>query len=264
MRFVYIMRCLTAFPYYGIISYQVIGESVYMKKIIMLADLHGNLTAVRAMEKEFMNVPHDEIWFLGDAVGKGPQNAETCDWVRKNCSRCIGGNWDLWVSDRNNTFKGNDYYQNQVGKERMDWLGSLPKETEAVISGIHFRIFHGRPAVGLVQGWDCDDCMADFFTANGKTYGGIICADSHRPFIRSTHSGYAVNTGSIGNSLGVPKAHALLVEGEFDCPETSPLRMTILSVPYDNGEAAEIARRTEGLPSKEAYINEILTGVYSR
>lgn len=235
-----------------------------MSKIIILADLHGNITAAEAMENEINAVSPDEVWFLGDAVGKGPNSAETCDWVRKNCSRFVGGNWDYWVSDRNNTFKGNDFYQKQIGNERMEWLASLPAEDEALISGTAFRLFHGRPAANLVQGWDSDDYMSEFFKANGKTYGGIICADSHRPFIRSTHSGYAVNTGSIGNNLGVPKAHALLVEGELDCPEPAPLRMTILSVPYDNEAAAEIARRTEGLPSKEAYINEILTGVYSR
>lgn len=235
-----------------------------MSRIILLADLHGNYTAVRAMEKELESVPHDEIWFLGDAVGKGPQNVETCDWVRKNCSRFVCGNWDIWVSDRNNDFKGNAFYQKQIGDERMDWLAALPAEDEVLISGVLFRIFHGRPALNLVQGWDNDEYIMSFFHARHTTYGGIICADSHRPFIRSTHSGYAVNTGSIGNSLGVPKAHALLIEGEIDCPEAAPLRMTILSVPYDNKKAAEIARQTEGLPSKEAYINEILTGVYSR
>lgn len=61
-----------------------------MSKIIVLADLHGNMTAVSAMEKEIAGIAPDRIWFLGDAVGKGPQSAETCDWVRKNCSRCIG------------------------------------------------------------------------------------------------------------------------------------------------------------------------------
>ena len=48
-----------------------------MSKIVILADLHGNLTAAEAMENEINVMSPDEIWFLGDAVGKGPQNAET-------------------------------------------------------------------------------------------------------------------------------------------------------------------------------------------
>ena len=55
-----------------------------MKKIAMLGDLHGNLTATLAMEKALKDYHVDEIWFLGDAVGKGPQSRETCDWVRAN------------------------------------------------------------------------------------------------------------------------------------------------------------------------------------
>lgn len=51
-----------------------------MKKIAMLGDLHGNLTATLAMEKALKDYHVDEIWFLGDAVGKGPQSRETCDW----------------------------------------------------------------------------------------------------------------------------------------------------------------------------------------
>ena len=63
-----------------------------MKKIAMLGDLHGNLTATLAMEKALKDYHVDEIWFLGDAVGKGPQSRETCDWVRANCTRFVGGN----------------------------------------------------------------------------------------------------------------------------------------------------------------------------
>ena len=52
-----------------------------MKKIAMVGDLHGNLTATLAMEKALKDYHVDEIWFLGDAVGKGPQSRETCDWA---------------------------------------------------------------------------------------------------------------------------------------------------------------------------------------
>ena len=71
-----------------------------MKKIAMLGDLHGNLTATLAMEKALKDYHVDEIWFLGDAVGKGPQSRETCDWVRANCTRFVGGNWDYGIGGK--------------------------------------------------------------------------------------------------------------------------------------------------------------------
>ena len=56
-------------------------------KIAFIGDLHGNYIATQALEAEIKRHNVDEIWFLGDAVGKGPQNAETCDWApRKSAS----------------------------------------------------------------------------------------------------------------------------------------------------------------------------------
>lgn len=73
-----------------------------------------------------------------------------------------------------------------------------------------------------------------------------------------------MNTGSVGNSMGVPRAHFLLLEGEMDSREPAPLLATVVTVPYDNEAAAQLAREDPNLPHREAYITEVLTGVYSR
>ena len=91
----------------------------------------------------------------------------------------------------------------------------------------------------------------------------MICADSHRPFIRPLEGGYALNTGSVGNNLSLTRAHALLLEGEAG-PDPAPLHITTLSVPYDKQKAAERADLYPDLPNKEAYQKEVLTGQYSR
>ncbi|MGN1368522.1 MAG: metallophosphoesterase family protein [Aristaeellaceae bacterium] len=231
-------------------------------KIALIGDLHGNFIATRAMEAELIRQQADEIWFLGDAVGKGPQNAETCDWVRANCKLCIGGNWDYGIGGKE--FAEDGYFWNQLGPQRMDWLRTLPRETDAWISGVHFRLFHGRPVTPLISVQEDKAVFAEAFRANGETYSGIIFADSHRPFVRTLNDGYALNTGSVGNSMGVPRAHALLLDGELGGRDAANLSMTILAVPYDNEAAAEIARQDERLPHRESYIREVLTGIYSR
>lgn len=233
-----------------------------MKKIALLGDLHGNMTATLAMEQALRNCGADEIWFLGDAVGKGPQSRETCDWVRANCTRFVGGNWDYGIGGRE--FAEDGYFWNQLGEERMRWLCSLPRETDEWFSGTHFRFFHGRPVTELLRAQDDKGLLSATFTANGVTYGGVAFADSHRPFLRTLDAGYILNTGSVGNSMGVPKAHALLLEGEVGSQTPSMLLMTALSVPYDNGEAADIAHVEVNLPHRDSYIREILTGEYSR
>ena len=231
-------------------------------KIAFIGDLHGNYVATQALEKELRRLQVDEIWFLGDVVGKGPQNVQTCDWVRANCAVCIGGNWDYGIGGKE--FAEDGYFWSQLGEERMEWLRTLPRETDCWISGTHFRLFHGRPVTPLMLVQEDKAVLSEAFRANDTVYTGVIFADSHRPFLRTLDAGYILNTGSVGNSMGVPKAHAIVVEGAVGSREEAPLSMSILSVPYDNEAAAEIARQDEHLPHRESFIREVLTGIYSR
>ena len=61
----------------------------------------------------------------------------------------------------------------------------------------------------------------------------LFLADLHgnMPYVIEMDEGYAINTGSIGNSLGIPRCHALLIEGELNSEETAPISMNILSIP---------------------------------
>ena len=229
-------------------------------KVVILADLHGNMTAKEAMEKELEKIMPDDVWFLGDAVGKGPESDKTIDWVRKHCFHWIAGNWDRVLSQYPDY---NAFYIRQIGQERLDWLNSLPLEDELEISGMRFRLVHGRFLDPMYVSEDPDEKFREGFRfKDGRPdANGLICADTHTPFIRPLEGGFAINTGSVGNNLGLARAHALLLEGE---KEPGTLRMTILSVPYDNRKAAAIADQYPDLPKKEGYQKEVTMGIYSR
>ena len=229
-------------------------------KIVLLADLHGNMVATEAMERELERIRPDDIWFLGDAVGKGPESDKTCDWVRTHCNHWIAGNWDLALRMYPEM---NEFYIKQVGNERLDWLESLPQEDELEISGFRFRLVHGRFLDPLYLSFDPDEKIREGFRfKDGRPdANGLICADSHRPFVRPLVGGYAINTGSVGNNLSLPRAHAVLLEGEKG---PAPLNITILSVPYDNRKAVERAELYPDMPKKEAFQQEVTTGYYSR
>ncbi len=224
-------------------------------RIVLLGDLHGNRPATLAMEAALREIGADVTWFMGDAVGKGPSSAFTCDWVREHCDRFIGGNWDYGIGGQE--FPEDGYYWSQLGPERMAWLRDLPREDELTLDGIRFRLFHGRPVTRLLKVSSPREELEAALVTDRGVFGGAVFADSHRPFVRALNTGYICNTGSVGNSMGVPRAHALLLEDR-------PLRMTVISVPYDNEAAAEDARRDPDLPHRDAWIREVLTGLYSR
>ena len=238
-----------------------------MGKVLFLADIHGNMPALRALEKEIGRIRPDQLWFVGDAVGKGPEGDQAADWVRAHCDRCIQGNWDDGICREyhSSAFPETGFYVRQLGAERIAWLESLPFEDEILISGLLIRVVHGRPTARLFQAYDTWEEMTEGFTSpkTGKTYDGYICADSHMPYFRACSHGYAINTGSVGNSLGIPRVHALVLEGDIGGTDKTPLSCAILSIPYDNTEAARIAEKYP-LPNREAYQREVLTGIYSR
>lgn len=239
-----------------------------MDKILFFSDVHGNMPAVRAFEKEIERIKPDVIWFLGDAVGKGPQSDETLDWVREHSTYCLQGNWDESIARnfRSGEFPLNQYFYDQLGEERVTWIESLPFESEILISGNLFRLVHGRPTDRLYQAYDTWEELLQGFESNvsNHVFQGYICADSHMPYFRTCQKGYAINTGSIGNSLGVPRAHAILIEGELNSTKLGPISCNILSIPYDNEETIRIAESIGDFPAKEAWIHEIRTGIYSR
>ena len=231
-----------------------------MKRYLFVADLHGNYPATLALERQLPAIRADEIWFLGDAVGKGPSNAETCDWVRAHCDHFVGGNWDYGIGGKE--FPADGFYWDQLGPERLAFLRSLPREAELTLSGLRFRLFHGRPVTPLLKGSDASDILQTTLRTERGVFDAAIFADSHRPFVRSLNPGYVLNTGSVGVSMGVTRCHALAVDAGDSAGD--PLFFTVLSIPYDREAAVADALAAPGLPRRDAYIREIRTGVYSR
>jgi len=223
-------------------------------QLALIADLHGNWPATQAVAQDLERRGVKDIYCLGDCVGKGPESHKTCDWVRENCRVIIGGNWDMGISARH--FPNDAFYWEQLGPDRMDFLRNLPREHLFTFGGLKFRLIHGRPVFPQLL---FSHQEAEAFKPYLEGVDAFGYADSHRPAFRTLNEGYLFNTGSVGNSLGINKAHyTLLTE------HPGGVDFTTVSLAYDNALAARIAENTPGLPGKEAYIREVTTGVYSR
>lgn len=229
--------------------------------IAMVADLHGNLPAVEALDADIRRRGIRRIFCLGDMVGKGPSSAETLDWALDNCEVLLRGNWDEGIGMKQ--FPRDEFYYRQLGERRMKILCDLPLEHHTLLSGRKTRLFHGRPVMDKpLFLHDDGEELERFFAPDFEVVG---YADVHRQGLRVVRwSGVMFNTGSVGNGMGLNMVQYAIVH----CGDTrdDPLDVTLVTLPYDNERALEDARKAEkaGLENAPAYLREIATGRYSR
>lgn len=232
-------------------------------KIAFIADLHGNWPATCALEKDLLLQKPDRIICLGDIVGKGPSNDLTFDWAAAHCDLIIGGNWDYGLGHR--MFPADGPYWQQLGDRRLDALRDLPRESELTLSGRRIRLMHGRPVMDwLVKVDNTLEEIQPFFTdADGKPFDVVLYADAHRQAMRTVNPGLFINTGSVGNGLGVAYCCYAIVEAEpGDAP--APFEVRLRQLPYDREQAIRDAEAMPRIPRIDTYINEIRTARYSR
>ena len=236
-----------------------------MTEIALVADLHGNLPATLAVEKDIRGRGIRRVWCLGDVVGKGPSSAETFDWAEANCEFVLQGNWDEGIGNR--LYPADEFYYRQLGERRMRALREYPLEYRCLISGRKTRLFHGRPMMPKPYYVHEDyELLAPYFSPDFQAVG---YADVHRQGLRLLgFKGILFNTGSVGNGLGLGAglAQYAILRGNVDGEELSPLDVTLVTVPYD---VAQAVRDTEdagrrGLHNWDLFIKEITTGVYAR
>lgn len=231
-------------------------------RIALVADLHGNWPAVQALEQDIARRGADEIYCLGDLVGKGPSSDKTCDWAFANCSVILGGNWDFGIGQR--AFPRDVFYWNLLGETRLQRLAALPAEHHFDFSGLRVRLLHGRPVTsGLVHPESPKSDFEPLFSNGAAQFDLVGFADCHSQFQRTLRVGYLFNTGSVGNAIGRTGVHYALIEGEPGSAP-APFSLNLIRLDYDAAAAIADARRAPELPHAEAYINELQTGVYSR
>lgn len=228
--------------------------------IALIADLHGNMTAVRALERDLGRRGVSAVWCLGDLVGKGPSSDLTFDWALANCSLILRGNWDEGIGRK--LFPGDAFFYRQLGPQRMEKLLSFPLEHHLRLSGRDIRLFHGRPVMKellsphISPPEELEALFQDRFQVVGY-------ADTHRQSLRVLSSGVLFNTGSVGNGLGRSVVQYAIMEGSPD-EDGAPFDLRMVTLPYDIEAAVQEAERYPDLPNRDLFVRELRTGRYAR
>ena len=87
------------------------------------SDVHSNLEALRSTVEDFEKEKLEKIFFLGDAVGYGPDPNECVELIQKISQKSIMGNHDFVALDLMETS-----WFNQYAKEAIQWTKSKLSE----------------------------------------------------------------------------------------------------------------------------------------
>jgi putative phosphoesterase len=238
-------------------------------RIAIVADIHGNLTALEAVVADLERREPDRVIHGGDLALAGARPAEVVDRVRGLGWPGVVGNADelLWNRAQLELQLARapklapllrllfETYApatiEQLGEERVAWLRSLPAEHSE--GGI--RVIHASPG-DLWRAPMPDAAEAELL----ETYGAadediVVYGHIHLPFVRRLASLTVANTGSVGNPFdGDPRAAYLMVQdGEAETIRVSyeieREVSTVLGSGYpDAPRIAEMRRRGTFVP----------------
>ncbi|MFZ2196125.1 MAG: metallophosphoesterase family protein [Thermodesulfovibrionales bacterium] len=212
----------------------------------VISDVHSNAEALRSVLSDINRRQVRDIFFLGDAVGYGPEPNESVASLKSECKIIIAGNHDWGVLGLTETGSFNEY-----AKIALDWtrgvltadncetLRTFPLKSE--ITGMDMTLVHATPCEP--EKWHYLLTLSNA-EINFKYMHTDICfiGHSHRPFIiemsssgefktdkqkmhKTEGSRYIINAGSIGQPRdGDPRACYALVDED---------RIELVRVVYD-------------------------------
>ena len=259
-----------------------------MDKIAIISDVHGNITALKAVIEDIEKRNIHNIYCLGDNVLKSCSSDLVIDLIKEKCNVILKGNCDEAVA-RPGIPKGRFWTRDLIGEDRANFLYNLPVSYDFYMSGYLIRLFHSSPfgldyvfnpmfsnkntiysateihnAMDLFQNTD--------FIGKNKTdpvpdivgYGHI-----HTPNIVRIRNKTIFNPGSVGMPIEMLNdnfndetnkfstvASYIILEGVLNSKKLSVINFNLVRLPYNLEEEIKILENSL-LPSKEKLVLEL-------
>ncbi len=117
-------------------------------KIAVFSDIHGNYEALESIYNDCKKNNIDEIIFLGDAIGLGPQPIKCLDFIMDHdITMVLGNHEERQMKESNVDYHavGNGHHlwvHKQMKKKHIDFISKLPIYIEREYNGKKFIFAH--------------------------------------------------------------------------------------------------------------------------
>lgn len=196
-------------------------------RIAIIADIHGNLTALDAMLADLRQQKPDAVYHGGDLAFGGCNPAEVIDCIVQAGWKGVLGNTDemLWDTSARAALEASapkfkplfkvlfDWSgpatKQMIGESRLAWLRALPTE----LRHENLALMHASPGNLWRAPMDTAE-DAELQNAYAPLNAEIVVyCHIHRPFIRKIGNMTVCNTGSVGAPYdGDPRASYLMID----------------------------------------------------
>jgi predicted phosphodiesterase len=178
--------------------------------VAVLADVHGNTEALRAVLSDLDGLAVDEVVVAGDMVGFGPEPEAVVDLLRGRGARMIRGNHEKDYAARYGTPSMPSWWATsrrlvsfrwsmaRLGGARRAFLAALPDHLDLDEATL---VVHGSPRAvrDAVLPWSSGADLEAMFA--GHPCRLAFMGHTHRPVVHELPSRRLVNVGSVGFPL---------------------------------------------------------------
>ncbi|HYW28853.1 MAG TPA: metallophosphoesterase family protein [Gaiellales bacterium] len=170
----------------------------------LIADIHGNLVALRAVVADLTARGADRIVCLGDVAATGPQPAEAIEAVGQLGCEVVMGNTDEWLLEpTEETIEDDD--TRRIAEIDLWARDQLTSEHLAMLGGYRARVeldgmlcYHGSPRSNMdaLLPTTPDGELAQLLA--GYAHPVMAGAHTHIAMLRRFRESIVINPGSVG------------------------------------------------------------------
>lgn len=246
------------------------------QKIALLADVHGNKTALEAVIQDAQKSQATEYWFLGDLLMPGPGSNDLFDLLESvNLTAYVRGNWeDCYLAvlagkgdftDPSDVYiaKLVQYQLNHLQPKHQEKLANLPIHTTKIINGLSISLSHHLPTKNYGGDLFPTAIQENFDQLLDSTNDLAVYAHTHHPLMRySQKEQLIINPGSIGQPFNNWPNFRQDMRAQYALLEIDDAGFATVSfkkVAYDREKELSFAKERQ-LPYLELYQKTLVTG----